>query len=139
MTELGLAVPPHVAAERKAAQEQQAVEDLEKQIPKPVGYHLLIALPQVEDAFEGTDLLKPEQIKRHDRLLSIFGAVIDMGDQAYSDSERFPNGPWCQVGDYVMFRPNSGTRFQIGRVEYRLINDDTVEAVVPDPSGIQRV
>jgi len=64
--------------------------------------------------------------------------VLDMGDQAYSDADRFPTGPWCKQGDYVMFRANSGTRFKVGKQEYRLINDDTVEAVVQDPSKITR-
>ena len=61
-----------------------------------------------------------------------------MGDQAYSDAERFPTGAWCKEGDYVMFRMNSGTRFTIGGIEYRLMNDDSIEAVVTDPTGIQR-
>jgi co-chaperonin GroES (HSP10) len=66
------------------------------------------------------------------------GLVVDMGTQAYTDPSRFPNGPWCKVGDYVMFRANSGTRFKVQGKEYRLINDDTIEAVVADPNGIQR-
>ena len=61
-----------------------------------------------------------------------------MGDGAYADKDRFPDGAWCKEGDFVMFRMNSGTRFTIGGVEYRLMNDDSVEAVVTDPSGIQR-
>jgi co-chaperonin GroES (HSP10) len=70
--------------------------------------------------------------------MSIIGLVVDMGDQAYSDEERFPTGAWCKEGDYVMFRMNSGTRFTIGGIEYRLMNDDSIEAVVTDPTGIQR-
>jgi co-chaperonin GroES (HSP10) len=68
----------------------------------------------------------------------MIGVVLDVGDQAYADTERFPTGPWCKQGDYVMFRANSGTRFKVGRQEYRLINDDSVEAVVDDPSKITR-
>ena len=70
--------------------------------------------------------------------MSIIGLVVDMGAQAYYDSDRFPTGAWCEVGDYVMFRMNSGTRFTIGGVEYRLMNDDNIEAVVSDPTGITR-
>lgn len=70
--------------------------------------------------------------------MSIIGLVVDMGDQAYVDKDRFPTGAWCKQGDYVMFRANSGTRFRIGGTEYRLMNDDSIEAVVPDPSGITR-
>ena len=66
------------------------------------------------------------------------GAVIDMGSEAYSDKDRFPNGPWCKVGDFVMFRPNTGTRFKVNGAEYRLMNDDSVQAVVADPRGVVR-
>jgi co-chaperonin GroES (HSP10) len=70
--------------------------------------------------------------------MSIIGLVLDMGEQAYSDEERFPTGPWCKAGDYVMFRMNTGTRFRVGGVEYRLMNDDSIEAIVADPHGITR-
>ena len=70
--------------------------------------------------------------------MSIIGLVVDMGDQAYGDAERFPTGPWCKQGDYVMFRANSGTRFKVDGLEYRLMNDDSVEAVVADPRGVSR-
>jgi co-chaperonin GroES (HSP10) len=66
------------------------------------------------------------------------GAVIELGEQAYSDKERFPTGPWCKVGDYVMFRANTGTRFKVGSQEYRLMNDDSIEAVVADPRAVTR-
>jgi len=113
-------------------------EELEAQLPKPVGYRLLIALPQIEETFEGSELIKTNQIKHQEQVLSIIGAVIDMGDQCYADEERFPTGAWCKPGDFVMFRANSGTRFKIGGTEYRLMNDDSIEAVVADPRGITR-
>jgi len=113
-------------------------DDLELQLPRPVGYRVLIALPQPEETVSGTSVLKTEAAKTQDHIMSIIGLVVDMGDQAYSDTERFPTGAWCKEGDFVMFRMNSGTRFTIGGVEYRLMNDDSIEAVVADPSGIQR-
>ena len=131
MTDVGLALPPHIAAKRKE-------QVFEAQLPKPVGYRLLVALPQVEETFDGSELVKAEKTKRDEYILSIFGAVIDMGEQAYTDEDRFPTGPWCKVGDYVMFRPNSGTRFIVNGAEYRLMNDDSIEAVVDDPRGITR-
>lgn len=112
--------------------------ELELQLPKPVGYRVLVALPQAEETYEGTSILKTDSERSRDHIMSIIGLVVDMGDQAYGDEERFPNGPWCKEGDFVMFRMNSGTRFTIGGVEYRLMNDDSIEAVVADPTGIQR-
>ena len=112
--------------------------ELELQLPKPVGYRVLVALPQPEDTISGTSILKTETAKTQDHIMSIIGLVVDMGSAAYGDKERFPDGPWCKEGDFVMFRMNSGTRFTIGGVEYRLMNDDSIEAVVTDPTGIQR-
>jgi len=113
-------------------------DEFEAQLPTPVGYRVLIAMPVVEEAFEGTDLLKSVTTKNHEQVMSIIGLVLDMGAQAYSDPDRFPNGPWCKQGDYVMFRANTGTRFTVEGSEYRLMNDDSIEAVVADPRGIQR-
>lgn len=112
-------------------------EEMEAQLPKPVGYRLLIALPQVEEKFE-SGILKADRTVYEEKILTVVGLVLDMGDQAYADSERFPNGPWCKVGDYVMFRANTGTRFRFNGVEYRFMNDDSIEAVVADPRGVSR-
>jgi co-chaperonin GroES (HSP10) len=110
----------------------------EANIPKPVGYRVLVALPQVSDNYEGSSILKTEKEKKLQYVMSIIGLVLDMGDQAYNDKDRFPTGPWCKAGDYVMFRANTGTRFKVGEVEYRLMNDDSIEAVVGNPNGIIR-
>jgi len=118
----------------KIAQEEK---ELEAQIPQPVGYRVLIALPNVEETFE-SGIAKANSTKHEEYVLSIIGAVIDMGEQAYADKDRFPLGPWCKKGDYVMFRANTGTRFKVGTQEYRLMNDDSIEAVVADPRAISR-
>lgn len=112
--------------------------ELELQLPKPVGYRVLVALPQPEETISGTSIIKTETAKTQDHIMSIIGLVVDMGSGAYADKDRFPDGPWCKEGDFVMFRMNSGTRFTIGGIEYRLMNDDSIEAVVADPTGIQR-
>jgi len=113
-------------------------EEFEAQLPTPVGYRVLVAMPKVEEAFEGSELLKSVTTKHQEQVMSIIGLVVDIGDQAYSDVDRFPTGPWCKQGDYVMFRANTGTRFTIEGLEYRLMNDDSIEAVEADPRGIQR-
>jgi co-chaperonin GroES (HSP10) len=112
--------------------------ELELQLPKPVGYRVLVALPQPEETISGTSIIKTDTAKTQDHIMSIIGLVVDMGSGAYADKDRFPDGPWCKEGDFVMFRMNSGTRFTIGGIEYRLMNDDSIEAVVADPTGIQR-
>jgi co-chaperonin GroES (HSP10) len=113
-------------------------EEFEAQLPKPVGYRVLVALPSVEETFDGSDLIKATTTKHHEYIMSIIGLVVDIGDQCYADKERFPTGPWCKTGDYVMFRANTGTRFTVNGLEYRLMNDDSIEAVVADPRGIQK-
>ena len=112
--------------------------ELEAQLPRPVGYRVLIAMPEIEETFTDTKVLKTTTIIHQEHIMSIIGLVLDMGDQAYSDVERFGDTPWCKVGDYVMFRANTGTRFKVGGVEYRLMNDDSIEAVVGDPRGVSR-
>ena len=114
-------------------------EEFEALVPRPVGYHLLIAMPEVKDTFGDSGIVKPSKVVRDETLLSMVGLVLDAGSEAYGDEKRFPNGPWCKVGDYVMFRATSGTRFKVGGKEYRLLNDDTIEAVVSDPSAIRSV
>ena len=83
-------------------------EELEAQLPIPVGYRVLVALPQVEETYGDSGLLKSTTTMSHDHIMSIIGLVLDMGAEAYSDESRFPSGPWCKPGDYVMFRMNTG-------------------------------
>ena len=111
--------------------------ELDVQLPKPVGYRLLVAMPEVGETFDGTNVLKTDSHKYNEHIMSIIGVVLDMGEEAYRDKERFTT-PWCKVGDYVMFRANTGTRFKVAGVEYRLMNDDSIEAVVSDPRGVSR-
>jgi co-chaperonin GroES (HSP10) len=106
-------------------------------IPTPKGYKVLIAVPQVEEKTTG-GIIRPDQLRKLEETASIFGFVVELGDLAYRDEDKFPTGPFCKPGDWIVFRSYSGTRFKIGNHEFRLINDDTVEAVVDDPRGIER-
>ena len=107
------------------------------QLPEPTGYRILIAIPDKEEKTEG-GILKAQETLHYEEVSSIVGFVMKMGPDCYKDETRFPTGPWCQVGDFVLFRSFSGTRIKIHGKELRMINDDNVEAVVDDPRGIEK-
>ena len=108
-----------------------------KLLPDPKGYRMLCAVPYVEEEFEG-GLIKADETRKVEEQTTVVLFVVKMGDLCYADKDRFPTGPWCKEGDFVLTRPYSGTRVVIHGREFRIINDDTVEAVVDDPRGIRR-
>ena len=108
-----------------------------KQLPKPTGYHILCAIPEAEEEYE-SGLLKADATKQYEELLTTVLFVVALGDDCYKDPTRFPSGPWCKQGDFVLVRPNSGSRLIIHGREFRMINDDSVEGTVDDPRGIKR-
>jgi co-chaperonin GroES (HSP10) len=120
-----------------AAVLNKEAEDRARQLPAPKGYRILCAIPEAEETFD-SGIIKSDETRRHDELLSTVLFVVDMGPDCYADKERFPTGPWCKKGDFILVRPNAGTRLVIHDREFRLINDDSVEAVVQDPRGIKR-
>jgi len=131
MTTIALVNPLPAAETEKAAQKPS-------QLPEPKGYRLLIALPEIEEKTEG-GIIKASETIRNETVATVVGFVLKMGADAYKDEKRFPNGPYCKEGDWVVFRAYSGTRVKIHGKEFRLINDDTVEAVIDDPRGVERV
>jgi co-chaperonin GroES (HSP10) len=115
----------------------EKVEEKAKQLPEPVGYHILVALPEAEEKYE-SGIVKADETRRFEEVLATVFFVVKLGPDCYKDNVKFPTGPWCKEGDFILARPNSGTRLKIHGREFRLINDDTVEAVVADPRGISR-
>jgi co-chaperonin GroES (HSP10) len=115
----------------------KSAEEKAKQIPDPSTYHLLCVLPEIDEEYE-SGLIKAGQTLHYEEVLSPVLFVVKMGPDAYKDEKRFPSGPACKVGDFVLVRPNTGTRIKIHGQEFRIINDDSVEAVVQDPRGITR-
>tara|TARA_R110000787_G_scaffold274835_1_gene382943 strand:- start:1507 stop:1926 length:420 start_codon:yes stop_codon:yes gene_type:complete len=107
------------------------------QLPNPKGYKLLIALPEITEATSG-GIIKSAQSQYEESISTVVGFVLKMGPDSYANFSRFPSGPYCKEGDWVVFRAFSGTRIKIHGKEFRLINDDTVEAVVEDPRGVER-
>jgi co-chaperonin GroES (HSP10) len=116
-----------------------SAEEKAKQVPDPATYHLLCMLPKAEEEIGESGLLvKTASMMAYEELLSPVLFVAKIGPDAFKDPARFPSGPSCKVGDFVLVRPNTGTRMKIHGTEWRLINDDSVQAVVQDPRGIQR-
>ena len=115
----------------------ETAEDKAKQLPQPATYHILFVLPEIDDKFD-SGLVKSGQTMHFEEVMSPVLFVVAMGPDCYKDPLRFPSGPSCKVGDFVLVRPNTGTRIKIHGREFRLINDDSVEGVVQDPRGISR-
>lgn len=112
-------------------------EEKATQLPKPSGYRILCAIPESEKEHDG-GILKSDETMRNEETLTTVLFVVDLGPDCYVDKAKFPTGPWCQKGDFVLVRPHAGTRLVIHGREFRIINDDSVEGVVSDPRGIRR-
>ena len=115
----------------------KSAEEKATQLPNPSGYRILCAIPETEKEFD-SGIAKPDSLIRTDELLTTVLFVVKIGPDCYNDKERFPTGPWCKQGDFILVRPNAGTRLVIHGREFRIINDDSVEAIVDDPRGISR-
>lgn len=113
------------------------LEERAKQLPEPSGYRLLCGIPEIEKTTAG-GVIKADITIHHEELLATVLFVLKVGPDAYKDEKRFPNGPWCKEGDFILVRPHAGSRLKIHGREFRIINDDAVEAVVEDPRGISR-
>ena len=116
---------------------KEVKEDVKLRIPEPSGYKLLISPLEVKEKTD-SGVYMPASLKSAEQTASVIGFVVKAGPDAYMDKDKFPNGPYCKEGDFVIFRSYSGTRFKFDKQEFRLINDDTVEAVVDDPRGYTR-
>lgn len=136
MSDLQTAVNLNQAVDLSALLNKEA-EEKARQLPTPSGYRILCAIPEVEEEYESGILKSGDTINYEEKLATVL-FVVDLGPDCYQDKTRFPNGPWCKRGDFVIVRPNAGTRLLIHGREFRLINDDSVESVVLDPRGIKR-
>jgi hypothetical protein len=116
---------------------EATAEEKASQLPRPSGYHILCAIPEIEKEYD-SGIVKADQTIHNEEVLTTVLFVVDLGPDCYKDPSKFPSGPWCQKGDFVLVRPNSGSRLVIHGREFRMINDDTVEGVVDDPRGIKR-
>ena len=133
----GITLPSHIQPVDKPA-EDAAPETKATALPTPSGYKLLCVVPDVTDTFENSTIVKAESYMRSEEHGTTVLFVLRMGPDAYKDTAKFPSGPWCKQGDFILVRTYTGTRVKIFGKEFRLINDDQVDAVVDDPRGISR-
>ena len=119
----------------KKSEEQKEVTNEKAKLPKPTGWRMLVLPFRMDEKTKGGILLGGETIDRQ-QVASQCGNVLAMGDACYSDKERYPNGPWCKVGDWVVFARYAGSRIEIEGGEVRLLNEDEVLATVQDPTDI---
>jgi len=132
MTELAIATEEGEVSTLPDTDERKA-----KQLPDPSGYRILCGIPNIEEQYE-SGILKSDMTLQHEELLTTVLFVVKMGPDCYKDTARFPSGPWCKEGDFILVRPHAGTRLKIHGREFRIINDDSVEGVVEDHRGISR-
>ena len=116
---------------------EATAEEKARQLPRPSGYHILCAIPEMEKEYD-SGIIKADETVRNEETLTTVLFVVELGPDCYKDEKKFPSGAWCQKGDFILVRPHSGSRLVIHGREFRLINDDTVEGVVDDPRGIKR-
>lgn len=125
-------VPEEVVPEEKSVEE---ITSQTEKLPQPTGYRVLI-LPRGRSAVtDGGIQLVSETIER-DTVSSVVGYVISLGPDAYKDPVKFPEGAWCEKGEWVLFGRYAGARFKIDGGELRLLNDDEILARIPDPEAV---
>jgi co-chaperonin GroES (HSP10) len=134
----GMFALPEPIQPMEAPDPEATAEEKATQLPEPTGWKLLCAVPDVMDTFENSTLLKPTAFMKQEETATTVLFVLKVGPEAYKDTNKFPSGAWCKAGDFVLVRTYSGTRFKIYGKEFRLINDDQVDAVVQDPRGLTR-
>ena len=124
--------------EEQDKNENKKQEDLSKKesskLPKPTGWRLLVLPFKMKEKTKGGIIMSDVTIERQ-QVASQCGLVVALGDQCY-DKERYPEGPWCKIGDWVVFARYAGSRIQIDGGEVRLLNDDEILATIENPEDI---
>lgn len=116
---------------------KETAENLASRLPDPVGYKLLLVKPKIEATTE-SGIIKPEEFIKKEQAGAVVCLVLKVGDMAYKDEEKFPTGPWCKEGDFVLIGAYRGSRFSVDGEEFIIVNDDMIEGTVQDPRGIGR-
>jgi len=125
----------YVKPEERVFDPSKLDKSLLDRMPTPTGWRMLI-LPYRGKGKTAGGLYLPEQVQEDAQLTTVVGYVLKQGDLCYKDSEKFPDGPWCKQGDWVIFARYAGSRFRIDGGEVRILNDDEILATIGDPDDI---
>ena len=131
MTKPKLSVPKHVWDGAQAEKKKNEVE----KIPQPSGWRMVLFPLKLQGKTKGGVLLTDDTVTESQVTTNIC-KVLKMGPECYKDKEKFPSGPWCKEGDWVLITRYAGSRIRIDGGELRIINDDEILAVVDDPRDI---
>lgn len=120
-----------------AEKTQETAENLASRLPDPVGYKMLVVKPEIQEKSEG-GIVYADTTRKKEEQGAVVGLVLKQGSMCYQDPNKFPTGPWCKEGDFVLLRAYSGSRFSVDGKEFIIVNDDQIEGTVADPRGINR-
>ena len=115
--------------------EHLPTEKVLERLPEPTGWRMLILPYKGQGKTKGGVILTDETMQERG-YTTVTGLVLKLGPDCYKDKERFPNGPWCKVNDWIIFGRYAGSRFGIEGGEVRILNEDEIIAVVKDPEDI---
>jgi co-chaperonin GroES (HSP10) len=115
--------------------DQDNIQSMVDQLPEPSGWRMLVLPFTPKEKTKGGIIFSQESLDKA-RIATNCGYVIKMGPLAYGDKEKFPTGPWCKKGDWVIFARYAGSRLPIEGGEVRLLNDDEVLGTVKDPESV---
>lgn len=125
----------YVPRESRVLDPSKADASLIERMPSPTGWRMLI-LPYRGKAKTQGGVYIPEKVIDDGQLTTVVGYVMKQGPLCYKDEAKFPDGPWCKQGDWVIFARYAGSRFRIEGGEVRILNDDEILAVISDPEDI---
>jgi co-chaperonin GroES (HSP10) len=128
----------YVKVDERVLDPTKLPQSMVDRLPQPSGWRVLI-LPYKGSSVTKGGVYKPEEVVEKYALATVVGYVLRMGSEAYKDQSKFPNGPWCKEGDWVIIGRYAGARFKIEGGEVRIINDDEVIGTISDPEDIMHV
>tara|TARA_Y100000114_G_scaffold61710_1_gene56578 strand:+ start:750 stop:1160 length:411 start_codon:yes stop_codon:yes gene_type:complete len=129
-----LIVPSYLKGKTESKKEENKSPALDR-VPKATGWRIVVLPHKGIEKTKGGLLLTDKAIEEQ-QLTTNVGLILNMGPDAYADKNKFPNGPWCKEGDWVVFARYAGSRVKIEDGEIRILNDDEILSTVKDPTDI---